>query len=565
MLELSYLVFIQTRIYYTPQLIMQLKIKPIFYAANVECWLKIFEAGELGVNIQGTADKIFEFKTPRTNCVWHVWWYVKRKYAGNRHTDVKTTAEYLNGQSVVETRLILEEDTIERAGTCHFTRDGDYDVSDIEGTKVATLTVKGCTEESKNLTTTKPIVLGLDWQKKVDAATPKETNITELPFRLFGSFKFPDGVFAPMWGYPMLALNLASPNSDAQTTNSVFELACWLLRVKPSDYDKQPIDTRLEINAEMQSLASRMSCYVKDSSKRTDGDHMIDDWTFFEDWPDPSLLEFDCEDSAVHAMQQSLRLKTCNGLTGSSVASAQALEKLYYTAFAVVTLKLGENAYTYHAVCMKFPRLFIDKKLGFIGAASSDTQCPTILVETTAWTTSNWRYKNERICSYDIYDRVIAQTDSANVKVPAPTDPTKSLYIHGCSLIFPELVISEAIGQIQLSYKGKFGVPMDILMTNSDAYDMTPIRIDSWQQISQITPRSMQMPKSTAFQSTTANKLNWDNRAESPKAEFTVRMSDWKKNQEEITKIAKSMGGTKVEFQPITIYSNIAGVCVSVY
>jgi hypothetical protein len=514
---------------------MNLNLDPLFFPKDAQVWLVVFSNRLPLKDVKkGRANETFKFSASKMD-VYHCWWYVLRTFGDDKHTDFK-----------INEHSFLEEDTVQRAGTCSFAKDGEYSFVDIEGTVVGKLTVKGTPQDSEKYAqyeSKQRQDYGTEWLKEVVAVTPKESNITELQHFTFGSVKMPDCTM-PTWSYASRRFAV-----NASTLENVFNLACWFMRVKPEQYSTLPIDTQLEINAEMQSMATRFCCYAKDSSKRMDSDHMLDDWTYIEDSPVPEMLEFDCEDGAVHAVNQSLALQESKG-------PAAELERRYVTAFAIVTLSLGESNYTYHAVCMKFPRGKLLKKLDVQGSLP-DTELPVILVETTAWTTSNWRFKSP-VVTESTFGEVLKQTNSVNAKVPAPSKVGDSLYVHVCTLVFPELVASAAIGQVQMVYKGKMGVPIDVIMRGTDDYEMKLVHIKEY-------PQNLPLPSTRAFQTTRISSIP-ESLPGNVKAEFVVRLHDWQKNKTEIVTLASRMGGTSVKYNEITeVYGGIGGVCISVY
>ncbi len=512
---------------------MNLSLEPLYFPRDVRVWLVVFGSRLPLKEIKtGKASDKFTFSANRID-TFHCWWYVMRTFADDKHTDFKDSV-----------RASLEEETVQRAGTCSFGKDGTYDMMDIEGTKVGTLTVQGTPADSEKYDISKvlPDAYGGRWLAEVTKETPTETNITELAPFIFGSVKMPDCTM-PTWKYVDRFIPMNSSSME-----NVFKLACWFMRVKPEQYPSLPLDTQLEINAEMQSMATRFCCYAKDATKTAMGDHLIDDWTYLEDNPAPEMLEFDCEDGAVHAVNQGGNLQNW-------VGPAAELERRYLIAFAIVTLSLGGGAFTYHAVCMKFPKFSVFKKMGMPGDFPPEKGLPVILVETTAWTTSNWRFTSP-YCTEDTFDVVSKQTNSVNAKVPAPTRTGESLYRHVCTLIFPEL---PKIGQVQMVYKGKFGVPIDVIMRGGDEeYEMKPVYITE-------EPLNLPLPSTRGFEVKGVAASLPVPQTRIPKAEFVVRSHDWKKNKDNILKLAQKMGTTVESSDVLEVYGGIGGVRITVY
>lgn len=554
---------------------MQLTINASYYKPDTKCWLRVFRAGMTGSILKGELSTQFVYRDafPPDGEAMYVWVYVLRKFSGSTHTDAKNASSALSGgQSGFSGRLVLEEETLSRMGTAKICGSGTFDLKDVENGKVGTIEIigwKSTVKECKRDVSALPD--GNAWLAKVQTITPKESNITELPYKVFGSVKFPDCVL-PSWGFPW-RVYLNSHDDVHRMMQLNFEAACWLMRVDPKRYHRQPLDTKLEINATMQGMITACLIYARDSSLRMDGDRLIDDWTLFEHYPQPELLEFDCEDGAVHALAESTLLQCQWSPTDMTpFNSAAALEKRYLTAFAIVTLKLGDGAYTYHAVCMKFPERTLRTALGLrtiqlpiVTTDDDEKDLPVILVESTAWTVSNWRYKS-RACTHDIYDAVMNQSDSLNAKVPAPEDKKHTLYIHACSLMIPNLMKRDKIGQIQLTYNGKFGVPMHLVMSGSfSEFEMTPVYLDP-SDLDRLTDANLQAPLTRSLPDTyDPSKLIPRDPNRIPVAEFIVRMHDWNQNVARITETAKKMGGSTVEVQELNLEGGISGMCVSVY
>lgn len=526
-----------------------LTIKPEFHDPSAEAFLRIYEPGQSGTWYSGRLSSKFSVSLPptRTLCVWL---YVKRVFKEDRHLDAKSTTAGGVGLSGggIDARIELEEDTIARVGTGVAAT--SFDIVDIEGVKVASAQCSGDFKSAARRDTGS----GARWLAKVTAVTPKETNVTELPLHVFGSVQMPYST-VPMWGYALLGARRAAKASMLSTLEASFSQACWFMRFDPKDFGSQPIDTQLETLCEMQTIAPRLVVYARDTSLRLGSDKLVDDWTVIDDNPVPALIEADCEDLTEHAVVRSLLLKQTKGATGS-LALAQQLEKQYYTAFAVVTLRLGNSSnWVYHAVCMKFPKAQMRKKLG-LSAAAGEADLPALLVETTAWSTSNWRYSTPW-CTPETYDAVASRID-VNTKVCAESVKAQGLYGHLCSLVIPELQLEESIGQIQVSYGGKAGAPMAAVMKSLDSITLTPIKVDAV-EVNEFNEASQFLPETKLLVGGTPMTPR---RPEAPKAEFVVRLVDWAKPGVS-EQIKKAMGG-RVTTTNVTSYGGIAGVVVTV-
>lgn len=549
------------------------EVKPAWYPATVQWTLRLFRAGAFVATVESASPTCAiepgRFLEPDTR--YGVFWYVRRKFQDGRHTDVTGQS---GGSSKVDmsghgmdSKLELEEETQTRAGTGSFRLGGgSFIISDIDGVTVATLVVANSTMKPVERVTSKSQTEGggggAEWQKKVEAATPQETNITELPRHIFAAVEMPFATI-PIWGYTLAAQRRASQRSTGvvSTLKRVFDQACWLMRV--SDFGKSSLDKQLEVVCEMQSMATRFLVYVRDVSMRLKRDVMVDDWTFLEDWPSPKLAEFDCEDGAVHALGQSLMLQAATGLTGD-LGEAQTLERNYYSCFAVVTLRLGNtDTHVYHAVLMKIDRSVVNRKLGIPTVAETKDVLPTVLVETTAWSTSNWRYSTKN-CTPKHYDTVATRID-VNTKVCAETIKEQKLYGHLCSLVIPELTMRKQLGQIQISANGKFGADVSQAMESFDGIKFHPVYTDSKTVDALSETTSQLLPESPMLLASDTAPLKLSQRpTEAPRAEFCVRGHDWDQYSKQVMRVAAEMG-KRVETQVIDVYGGIGGVVVSVY
>jgi hypothetical protein len=456
--------------------------------------------------------------------------------------------------------MALESITVARVGTTELPFcGGDLVLKDVDGVVVADGRLKTSMPKLECLPLLQPkdAQMGDRWLSKVKAVTPSETNVIELPHHLFASVKLPYSN-VPMWGYTLLGARRAQEQASALTeaVQATFEQACWFMRIDPKTFADQPLDAQLETLCEMQTMATRFTVYARDTSLRMGQDVLVDDWTVIDHHAEPRLAELDCEDTSEHAVTRSLLFKRVNAK--GSLAVAQALERRYYTCFAIITLRLGNTSqWVYHAVCIKIPKDVLLNKLGL--ASKSTTDLPNLLVETTAFSTSNWRY-NSPWHTQATYGAVASRLD-ANTKVSSEMVRTQQLYGHLCSLVSPELLEEHEIGQIQLSHKGKFGAPAKAVMEDIQQVTFTPVKVESGDI--ETFSRSHLLPEAKLLSGGKPPRA--PRTSQRPfKAEFVIRQFDWQQHKEQVMNAARDMG-EDIQVESIECYGQMGGVCLTVY
>lgn len=497
-------------------------------------------------------------------------WYVSRTFLGDKHV------ETCEAKETKDQKLVLCEMTMQRAGTGEtmLGNKDEFELYDIERTCVATCRLD-CSVDDKKTPITKPLKQAEDrgtaWLAIVQKVHDKhgsfrQTNVTEIRRHTFGKVVTPYGTM-PMWAYSAMAAQRAkrAESTYAPTLASQFYNACYFTHLRPQDFERASLDQQLEVICEMQTMATRFLVYTLDSSLRLGGDHLVDDWTRICDAPEPALIEYDCEDGAEEAISQSHALKWAKlDSVDGPLALAQKLEHGYYTCLGVVTLRLGStDRWVYHALVLKFDERWLRARLGLRVFESDLPPLPPLLLELTAYTTSNWRFKTPA-CTAAMYEMASDLID-ANSKISSELVIEQSLYGHLVSLTCPELSVRYGIAQIECAYKGRHGIPVKTLMLEPDReFEFVACRTEfSISEASQLLPATPMMQVQQAFRCSTIPTRPDYNRF--PRTQFVIRAVDWNNTairQKLMARLAKLGPNIKFRFDPISVYGGIGGVNV---
>lgn len=543
---------------------ISISIAPEFFDKNVpvHSWLKLYKPGhpEISSVVEGPADKPFEFELKSVpSGVLCVWWYVERVFRFDRHVDACPEAKSKS--------LVLCQPTQQRAGTGFFEAgEANFVLRDAQNEIVARASISYSPKirmpsEVKHRDPTS--YSGDEWLKVVQDLHSQhphllDTNVTEIKRHTFGKVVTPYGS-QPMWAYALGAAQRAKQGGVkmAYTLQSVFDYACYFTFLPNEGFVRAPLHHKLETICEMQTMAMRFLVYARDSSMGLGGDHLVDDWTRIPDPPNPGEAEYDCEDGVEEAMAQSILLKTAPGLIGA-LAEAQRLERLYYSCFAVVTLRLGNsNNWVYHALLLKFDRRWLQQRLGLAVDESKHDMLPPLLLETTAYTTSNWQFKTPAYTKATyaaVQDRI-----ETNVKVCSELIIEQMLYGHAVSLTCPELLESHSIGQIECTFNGKLGLPIKTLMLDADNKNigLLPCKVTQPVQLPKWLPETpLLLALAPRIDATRPRGGRY------PKAQFVIRGKDYadRTTRDKILAMAETIGSVRVD--EINVYGDIGGVNV---
>lgn len=499
-------------------------------------------------------------------------WYVSRTFRVDKHVD-GCKAQETKVRFDPKRKLALCEMTIERAGAgeCILADGQVFELFDVERQRVAkVLLVASSTKPflSKEPLKAPAAESGHQWLEKVRSlhqsnASLRDTNVTEIQKFIFGKVNTPYGTL-PSWVFSWLAARRARAvtQSHAQVLELLFANACYFVHLDPSQFETAPIDTQLEIMCEVSTMAPRFLVYVRDVSLRLGHDHLVDDWTRIPDAPVPALIAYDCEDGSEEVLAQSIALNATPALTGS-LRQLQRLERRYCSCFCVVTLRLGSaDDWIYHAIVMKFDRRWMQKKLGLpIDEPETAPLLPPLLLESTAYTTSNWRYRTPH-CTTKTFEVAEAHIE-ANTKICAELIVEQNKYGHLISFTCPELTENNEIAQVECAFKHKHGIPIKTLMLQPENTDIELIacKVDR-AQIQHATNEAQLFPETKMLRLEGKSVAPKRTSTRPPKTQFLVRGPDLEdpENLERVKAVAAGMG--KVTWDPIYVYGGISGVNV---
>lgn len=539
-------------------------LEPVFHPKDVESWIRVYVPGtNVNVTFKGFEVELPDNLTASTTLC--VWWYVTRIYHSDKHV--------ASCPKETKTKLALCETTLQRAGTGEtLLADGSkFDLFDIEHQRVATAVISSSAVARP---TTKPLEakgassgdkwLGLVREFHRQQPQLRQTNITEMGSFVFGKVVTPYGTM-PGWGFAYLASKRAEKVAYNDTLLSLFYNACYFTFLKPEDFDKAPLNHKLELLGEMQTMAMRFLVYVRDTSLRLGQDHLVDDWTRIADSPVPALIEYDCEDGAEEMIAQATALRQAQGLTGA-LAELQRLECCYFSCFCIVTLRLGGTSdWVYHAVVMKFDCRWLLRKLGLDRRdLEFKNPLPPLLLESTAYTTSNWKFETP-FCTEKMFSTA-DEFIEANTKICAEMVAEPCLYGHLVTFYCPELLETYSVGQVECAFNGKRGIPIKTLMTESDhkGIEFLACKTDT-DRIRQMTNESQLWPDTPMLKVAKPVQLRRREYVRPPKAQFLVRDADAMDISvvDRITAAAHKMG-SRVTLDKVQVYGGIGGINVVV-
>jgi hypothetical protein len=312
------------------------------------------------------------------------------------------------------------------------------------------------------------------------------TNVKEITHYLFDLRTFPCGQL-PAWSFAFRITS--SIDLIARTQSNEIELlllrlyymACFNLFRDPEELyedEKAPASLLSEIMGEMAAIVPRAMLWKPDSSPLSNGmDEADDDWTNIPDTPIRCrrVAAFDCEDGAVFAVEI-LRLLKAATLTDAALIKLQQNARDYVLLFCVCTLVSGDKI-VWHALEINLPVVYIEALVSGDHSTYRKSDLPPFtLVETTNYSASCVNYESQFDSSplpLNLPFRHISKFPSYMVRNNYP-------YQHIQSLHCPEWVRSKGVAQYELSYKGRLGVPFEMLMNYSDSKDIElhPVNVD---------------------------------------------------------------------------------------
>jgi len=352
---------------------------------------------------------------------------------------------------------------------------------DTESCQVATVraTVLAVQHESVELLSSQPLVSGelktgvvaLSAANAIDRSFyARSNNISYLSNCSFSTVRLPVGC-VPLWSYPWGATHgrQMDHTTDEQLLLAHAQAAFYSMTIEPGDEVEE--NTVIEFIAEMQTVITRHTLYVPDSTKRSQRDEPTDDW----DYPrDDGTGADDCEGLSA------LVLRECHILRHGRFKSPllrllQLMEQRYIAMFCIVAISTGAGRYTYHAMVLKVDAAWLRWKLKLSPSSSStppetnSNLLPVVLLESTTYTVSCPAYNTAR-CTPSTYRRshIITPIES-NPK--APFAMVAPVYKHVLIGIAPDLMDECKLSRIDFTINGRSGVPFDALFAYSPGID----------------------------------------------------------------------------------------------
>lgn len=305
----------------------------------------------------------------------------------------------------------------------------------------------------------------------------KESNLTPTLRRFqFAMRPQPCGQM-PICAFPLLRLvTPTTPQEIEDNTNYLIHsqrVAKFLLNL---DNPANPVQWAALLN-EMHVLPTVAALYVTDMTRvgKTTNE-VTDDWASPGDSPDPQLIAQDCENAMQQILQEDHLLRCDTEFKKTKLGQFAAG---YFTFGVGMTLYLpSKKEWVYHAATMKLDRnyvlhhLFKNNKKKKGGKSDGDKKQqeqefqPSVLGEGTCYSTGPWSYKyTDKEESVLAASRLLFSGGCETITKFTPSViRSKGIYGHVQSLFSPQLFEEFKVCQIELGYRGKLGVPADMLM-----------------------------------------------------------------------------------------------------
>lgn len=335
--------------------------------------------------------------------------------------------------------------------------------------------------------------------------------------------------------------------------------------------DELPPAVMAELMGEIQTLVTRYMLYVKDSSKRNGDDKANDDFDFPRDG---SLSVDDCEgyNAIVHECIYKFRNRSVP-FDHPLLKRLVNFDMQYIPLFALVTLKVGDTGWTYHACTIKLDRSWFMEKIGLTNESSSPPSSsrrllPACVLEPTTYTTSCHAYRHPSV-TRDTYSRShLLKPVESNTKIPGDLVP--GIYRHVVVVTCPELLASHNIARIDCIYNGRSAIPIQRLLSYSDdvvlkassyeggkaAIDTISNTLDCLPRLSRMRPPSDQKQHIKTLVAAPLSAHNWHY----PEFNACYRSCDWVQGMEK--QIMKQAGLSQVEVTELQLTSRLSGIRV---
>lgn len=397
----------------------------------------------------------------------------------------------------------------------------------------------------------------------------KETNVGYLERWVFPDIVVPVGRL-PLWTYPWQATHGMHMvrHTDERLLLALVEATKYSMHVNSDEQllrTDTPVPWLAEFIAELQTVVTRHILYVKDSSKRAGGvDLDTDDW----DYPRDGLLNVDdCEGLDALILECVYRLRGPTVFANPVLQRLQAFDRGYIPLFCLVTLRIGEGAYTYHACTIKLDARWLRWKLGLKGAAAPTTaMLPALVLEPTTYTTSCRQFRSKYFTPA-VYRRSHLMTPvESNSKAPA--ESLGGVYRHVVVATSPELVDELSLTRIDFSYGGREAVPIEKLIAYDPGVVLTAgysssQTIELARRAFECMPRLTRMrppPLDTQIVNRLVDESHSSSSSSPPVFDTCYREADWHPGMENELKVAANLG--RIEVVKLQLTSKLAGIRV---
>jgi hypothetical protein len=299
----------------------------------------------------------------------------------------------------------------------------------------------------------------------------KESNLTPTLRRFqFAMRPQPCGQM-PICAFPLLRLVTPTTQREIEdNTNYLIHsqrVAKFLLNL---DNPANPVQWAALLN-EMNVLPTVAALYVTDVTRvgKTTNE-VVDDWASPGDSPEPGLIAQDCENAAEQILQEDHCIRSDAQFKKTKLGQFIAG---YFSFLVGMTLYLpSKKQWVYHAATMKLDRNYVlyhlskKKKTATNENDKKDEFQPSILGEGTCYSTGPWGYKyTEKEETVLAASRLLFSGGCETITKFTPSViRSKGIYGHVQSLFSPQLFEEFKICQIELGYRGKLGVPAEMLM-----------------------------------------------------------------------------------------------------
>ncbi len=322
-----------------------------------------------------------------------------------------------------------------------------------------------------------------------DSGGFKSSNLPDaVPRRIAGGVPLPCGFYAPMWSMPWMLTQRVWDNERLEETLLVHLEAAESAQFTRFDQLQMSSAARsaksqaviAEFIAEMQLATVRSVMYTPDTvlaRNATTGkveDQKVDMWEYVNHQPDAATRRMDCEDGAIHVWEWHWLMRHEDSkFQDPRLRALQKFEQQYVACVTVGTMRTSESTpWFYHVWVMKFDRRYLNVLRGRSSAlAKGESYLPPVLIESTTYTTSCWKYPDDAPPNFGGYGEMWRASQLMKPvenfsKTPASTVRSSGNYGAVLALIVPECMreSENKVVQFELAFNGKRCVPVEKLM-----------------------------------------------------------------------------------------------------